>query len=106
MIGYLELLISRHTLLSPLKFEVSRVDCIWVEDSSGKYLTLFILETHKRVLWQTVKTQIRVCTVPRCQSIILNLEILTCDPLISTMTHPSFIVSKQMDESISIHGVR
>ena len=27
--GYLELLIARHILLSPLKFEASRVDCIW-----------------------------------------------------------------------------
>ena len=35
----------------------------------------------------------------------LNLEILTCDPLISTMNHPWFNVSNQMEESISVQWV-
>ena len=29
-------------------------------------------------------------------------EIITCDPLISTMNHPKFIASYQVEESISI----
>ena len=32
----------------------------------------------------------------------LNLEILTGDPLIYTMNHPKFNVSRQMEEFISI----
>ena len=37
--------------------------------------------------------------------IYLNLEILTCDPLICTKNHRRLIVSYQMEEFISIHGV-
>ena len=33
--GYLELLITRHILSSPLKFDVTRVDCIYVADVTG-----------------------------------------------------------------------
>ena len=36
----------------------------------------------------------------------LNLEILTCDPLICTMRSPRFIVSNQMEEFISIQRVK
>ena len=35
----------------------------------------------------------------------LNLEILTCDPLICTINHPRFNVLNQMEEFISIQSV-
>ena len=34
--------------------------------------------------------------------VVLNLEILTCDPLICTMNHARLIVHVLMEESISI----
>ena len=36
----------------------------------------------------------------------LNLEILTCEPLKSTMNHPRLIVSIQMEEFISVQRVK
>ena len=35
----------------------------------------------------------------------LNLEIITCDPLLYTMNHPRFIVSNLMEEFVSIQGL-
>ena len=36
----------------------------------------------------------------------LNLDVLTCHPLIHTINHLKFIVSTQMEESISVQRVR
>ena len=37
---------------------------------------------------------------------LFYLEIITCDPSIYTMDHPKFIVSNQMEESISTQRVK
>ena len=36
----------------------------------------------------------------------LNLETVTCDPLMCTMSHTRIIVSNKMEEFISIQGVK
>ena len=51
---------------------------------------------------------IRVCTVceEEKKSLHLNLEILTCDPLIFIMGHPRLIASNQMEAFICIQRVK
>ena len=40
------------------------------------------------------------------EEIQLYLEIVTCDPSISTMDHPKLVLSNQMEESISAYRIK
>ena len=78
-------------------------------------LTLYVLVTHKCVLWQPGKTQIKChimwhfislhCLLRQNQiseiAIKFYLEIITSDPSIYAMDHPKFIISNQKEDSIS-----
>ena len=83
-------------------------------------LTLCIQEFPKRVLLQTVKTQmkcsitlhfIRVYTVFKGEKDLQTKEynfflFITCYPQICTMDYPKFITSNQKEESIGIQRVK
>ena len=63
----------------------------------------FITSGPERILWQTVKTQMKCCIssglalFAKTKSIfrernIIFLKIITCYPSVETMDHPKFIV--------------
>ena len=75
-------------------------------------LTLFILDTHKPVLWQTVKMPrhglhclLRKAT-PFSGTEILKLRNLTCDPLRYKMHKSMLNVSICVMKSIRLKGVK
>ena len=83
-----------------------------------KQLTIYILETPKRVLWQTMKTQMKcsnnaafhqglhcLLRLNKGTEICHNLENSTCDPLKYIMGNPILIASIFVGISTRIHRV-